>query len=115
MLIVTIICSVTFPVLRMSYLLPGSVFMALFLFLLLRDIKIEENNIVYRIIKHLSAHTFGIYLCHRVILVCITDKIFMLWSGVWYVKILGMLVTFILSYILSYLLSRLPKKSFIVG
>lgn len=83
-------------------------------FMLLRDVNIKDGW-SYRLIKHISDMSFGIYLSHMFILKVITENIYKHVNASLYCQLLCMLLTFVCAYLLSRMLSRLPFKRYIIG
>lgn len=89
--------------------------MTVSVFMLLRNFGIKEKAWYYRLIKHVSSLSFGIYLCHMLILKVFTENIYK-WAGAsWCYQLLCMLLTFAGAYALSWLLSKNPFKRYIIG
>lgn len=97
-----------------GFLAIGTVVTALCLFILLYKIRINETSMMYRIIKNISTASFGIYLCHMLILKVLTENLFFI-SASWIMQILCMVSTFLISFIIIKCLSMLPFRKYIIG
>ena len=98
-----------------SFLSIGSIAVTASVFLLLRNMHVNTNGWAYRLLKQVSALSFGIYLCHMFVLKVFTQRIFTLLSAAWYWQLLAMVFTFAGAYMMSWLLSKLPFKKYIIG
>lgn len=97
-----------------SFLDVGTLMMSACVFMLLRDVNIKDGW-SYRLIKHISDMSLGIYLSHMFILKVITENIYKHVNASLYSQLLCMLLTFVCAYLLSRMLSRLPFKRYIIG
>lgn len=98
-----------------SFLSVGTIVLTGCLFLLLKDMRINVKGKLYSLIKHISALSFGIYLCHMFVLKVMMENIYTYFSASWYWQIVAMFLTFIGAYIMSWLISILPFKKYIIG
>lgn len=115
LLLITIVACLVKPILIEYFLSLGTVVVTICLFMLLRNIPINAEGRIYRLIKHISAMSFGIYLCHMLVLKAFFEPLFAHYSASWYVIALCMITTFLCAYALSAILSKLPFKKFIIG
>lgn len=97
------------------FLTIGTAMITICLFMLLKNIQINTEGRIYWLIKHISAMSFGIYLCHMSILKAFTEQLFIHYSASWYVMALCMVITFIGAYALTTIISKFPFKRFIIG
>ena len=94
---------------------PTRIATAYFTYKIVRDIKFSDTSAAYRITKHISKYTFGIYLCHMVIYSLVTKKLLYQYDTSWYTQIATILLTFALSYTLCRLIEKLPFSKHIIG
>lgn len=97
------------------FLTIGTVFYAFCVFMLIKDFKIDTKSYFYKVLKSLSTMSFGVYLCHMLVLKCITERLFTAFSTEWHIQCLCMVLTFIISYVFVSILSIIPFKKYLVG
>lgn len=115
LLLITIAACFVKPIFMEYFLTSGTAVITICLFLLLKDIQINTEGKIYRLIKHISAMSFGIYLCHMLVLKVFFEPLFTHYSASWYVMAICMIMTFVCAYVISVILSKLPFKRFIIG
>lgn len=114
-LFLTLVVSYYYGSLITSFLAIGTVMITVNLFMLLRNIDVNDEAWYYRLIKHVSSLSFGIYLCHMLVLKVISENVFKQMGASWQMQLLCMLLTFAGAYLLSCLLSKIPFKRYIIG
>lgn len=111
----TLVVSYFYGSLIKSFLAIGTVVMTVNAFMLLRNVDVCVEAWYYRFIKHISGLSFGIYLCHMLVLKVLSENIFKLIGASWVNQLLCMALTFVGAYALSWLLSKIPFKRYIIG
>ena len=97
------------------FIFPTSIVVSYLTYNFFKGIKYNETSIIYKIVKHFSQYTFGIYLSHMTIYYLVTKTIFYQYSTAWYTQIATILLTFILSYIVCRLIKKTPFSRYIIG
>jgi len=115
LLIISLMASYFVGGLIKTFLSIGTIALTCSLFLLLKDVGFNINGKLYALVKHISALSFGIYLCHMFVLKVFMERIYVQLSASWYYQVMAMLSTFVGAYIMSWLLSKLPFKKYIIG
>ena len=115
LLFLTLVVSYFYGSLIKSFLAIGTVVMTVNAFMLLRNVDVCVEAWYYRFIKHISGLSFGIYLCHMLVLKVLSENIFKLIGASWVNQLLCMALTFVGAYALSWLLSKIPFKRYIIG
>lgn len=103
------------PVFAEYFLTFGTAVMAACMFEIFKKTRVDVAGKVYGVIKSVSSMSFGIYLCHMVVLKCVTERMFVLMSAAWYNMLLCMALTFLLAYLMAMVISKVPVKRFIIG
>lgn len=115
LLLLTMLVSYFVGGLIKTFLSIGTIALTCCLFLLLKDVRIDVNSKLYALVKHISALSFGIYLCHMLVLKVFMENIYVHLSASWYYQVIAMFLTFGGAYVMSWLLSMLPFKKYIIG
>lgn len=115
LLLITIAACLVKPIFMEYFLSIGTAVITMCLFMLLKDIQINTEGKIYRLTKRVSAMSFGIYLCHMLVLKVFFEPLFTHYSASWYVMAICMIMTFVCAYVISVILSKLPFKRFIIG
>lgn len=98
-----------------SYLSPNIILMSVCIFMLFK----EYLNIEFipSIINRLDAASFGIYLCHFLIITIISHEFHINWA--WYHPLIGIFtqagITLTIAYLLIWGISKLPKGYWVTG
>lgn len=96
-----------------GFLSWGSISLSIISFTLLSKVVIR-NIYLYKIIKHISKLSFGIYLSHIVIYNTLIKGLYGISTSI-FMQVLVMLLTITGSYLLVWLLSKLPFSKFVIG
>ncbi len=113
--VMTWLVSYKFGIFVQSFLSIGTIAVTASVFMLLRNVHVNINGWAYRLLKQVSALSFGIYLCHMFVLKVFTERIFAHLSAAWHWQLLAMAATFTGAYLMSWLISQLPFKKYIIG
>lgn len=97
------------------FIFPTSIIVSYLTYQIFKDFKFNKRTIIYKISKHISKYTFGIYLSHMTIYYLLTKDLLYKYNTSWYTQIATILLTFIMSYILCRLIERLPFSKIIIG
>ena len=101
--------------LGMSFLATGTVTLSILMFLLFKGTKIPSKGKIYKVLTDISKMTFGMYLCHMVILRVLTIHLFNIYGAGITIQFLVMLLTAIGAYALSKMIALLPWKKYVIG
>lgn len=80
----------------------------------IKEWKFNIDGSFYKMIKHLSPLTFGIYLSHMVIKRLFTDRLYEISTNP-ILQLSVMVITFFGAYFLTLLLSKIPLSKYIIG
>lgn len=115
LLVLAIIASYFIGGLIKSFLAIGTIGITVCVFMLIQDVRIDVSGKCYALIKHISALSFGIYLCHMFVLKLLSENIYKYCSASFIYQIVAMIITFAGAYLMSWLISKLPFKKYIIG
>lgn len=115
LLVLAIIASYFIGGLIKSFLAIGTIGITVCVFMLIQNVRIDVSGKCYALIKHISALSFGIYLCHMFVLKVLSENIYKYCSASFIYQIVAMLITFAGAYLMSWLISKLPFKKYIIG
>ena len=115
LLIVSIIVCHYIGILSMSFLNIGTIVMTFCTFMIMYEYALRERSWTYKIIRRVSEMSFGIYLCHMLVLKTLTDQVYNIFGTGWYYQIACMIFTFTISYMLSLCISKLSFKKYLIG
>ena len=101
--------------LGVSFLSTGTVTLSILIFLLFKDRNIPLNGTIYKVLTDISKMTFGMYLCHMVILRVFTIRLFDIYGAGITIQLFVMFLTSIGAYTLSKIIALLPWKKYIIG
>lgn len=97
------------------FIFPTSIVVSFLTYLIFKNIKFNETSIIYKMIKHISQYTFGIYLIHMSIYYLVTKNLLYQYNTAWYTQIATILLTFIISYAMCRIIKILPISKYIIG
>lgn len=97
-----------------SFLSLPVIMMAVCFFIYIKELQINVDSWFYKVIKHLSPLTFGIYLAHMLINRVFTDRLYEISTSP-IIQIFVMSSTFIGAYLLTLLISKISYSKYIIG
>lgn len=98
----------------MNFLSFPAIIMSSVVFIFIKTLKINTENIYYEIIKKLSHLSFGIYLSHMLIYRIFTVNLYNISTSI-FMQIIVMLCTFLAAYFFTLFITKLPHSKYIVG
>lgn len=99
---------------RVWFVFPTSILISYFTFKLFSIANFNTNSSVYRLVKIVSKHSFGIYLSHMLFYRLFMRQLIYQYSTAWYTQIATIIIVFFISLFFCMTISKLPFHKYIM-